>query len=42
MAKKLCEKKDIKSKDGEKKKFECKKCGLSSNKENRLCKPKQT
>lgn len=40
MGKKLCEKRD-KSKDAEEKKFVCKKCGLSSNKEGKLCKPKQ-
>jgi hypothetical protein len=40
MGKKNCQKKD-KAKGAEEKKFVCKKCGLYSNKEGRLCKPKQ-
>ncbi|MDY0196173.1 MAG: hypothetical protein RBR68_00010 [Tenuifilaceae bacterium] len=39
MGKKLCQK-DIKHKDEiEAKKYSCKKCGVSSNKEKKLCKP---
>jgi hypothetical protein len=39
MSKKQCEKDNIKKDKSEQKKFTCKKCGLKSNKEGKLCKP---
>lgn len=40
MGKKLCEKKNKKTNTSEKEKlYSCKKCGLSSNKKQKLCKP---
>jgi hypothetical protein len=39
MSKKICEKDNPKKDKVEHKKFTCKKCGLKSNKEGKLCKP---
>ena len=41
MSKKLCKADKIKKKHTINVEFECKKCGLQSNKENKLCKPKE-
>lgn len=41
MSKKLCKVDKIKKKYTLNAEFECKKCGLQSNKESKLCKPKE-
>lgn len=41
MAKKLCEKGELKKNDSKKNDYVCKKCGLLSDKSKKLCKPEK-
>lgn len=41
MSKKLCKKDKVKEKDIKEAKYQCKKCGIKTNKEKKVCKPEK-
>ena len=41
MSKKLCKKDKVKKKDIKEAKYQCKKCGIKTNKEKKVCKPEK-